>query len=371
MTGNGTERFLSRRERRRLQAQQESAQAETSEPEELSDSSSQNVDESPAEDLTLIDESAIEISPYDEHGKLRSRREIRELRQRAIEELKRQREAESPEPTVDVPTEALSLEELQEISESQGDEPRPVAVSTDPNSGEESGESETEPARERDPEASEDILDDIDEETVKEPEVPTAPEETYSFPDIQPLEEDPPVFDDPTSRTVGNRSDEELPQEGASAFDDVIERAVADESSTVHQDSSSLILPTIPDAEALSGSIGATGELFVTGSIELPKTLGETGGHLGLQDSVGAKDAEEDPVEILDLSSMYESSEFDSAPISAKQAVSSRSAEQTGSVTPEVQKDSKKSIALALTGGGLLLVIIAGGVWLFTSGFLG
>src|SRR5690606_24916676 len=104
--------------------------------------------------------------------------------------------------------------------------------------------------------------------------------ESYSFPDIQPPEEWRSVFDDPASRVV--------PEQGSGGdFDDLISRAVAQEGATGTTNTSALILPSMPDdTGGLSGPIGATGELYVTGSIDLPKSLGETGGHASIHDSI-------------------------------------------------------------------------------------
>src|SRR5699024_2221705 len=112
-------------------------------------------------------------------------------------------------------------------------------------------------------------------------ELPDTDTEGYTFPDIQPLSVDRPVFDDPQNRSVGT---EDAPT--GTGFDDMIERAVADENTNVHSGTSSLILPEVPSSEDLSGPLGGTGELFVTGSIELPKSIGETGGHSRLQESI-------------------------------------------------------------------------------------
>ena len=40
------------------------------------------------------------------------------------------------------------------------------------------------------------------------------------------------------------------------------------------------------DTGGLTGPLGGTGELYVTGSLKLPKSLGETGGHSSLHDSI-------------------------------------------------------------------------------------
>ncbi|KUF06664.1 hypothetical protein [Leucobacter sp. G161] len=103
----------------------------------------------------------------------------------------------------------------------------------------------------------------------------------YSFPDIQPPEEWRSVFDDPSRAATITAPGE------SGDFDDLISRAVAQEGSTGGTGASALILPTHPgDTGGLTGPLGSTGELFVTGSIELPKSMGETGGHSGIHDSL-------------------------------------------------------------------------------------
>src|SRR5699024_7694519 len=124
-----------------------------------------------------------------------------------------------------------------------------------------------------------------------------------------------------------------------------------------------------PQSDDLSGPLGGTGELFVTGSIELPKSIGETGGHSRLQDSVEIP--EEDGLEALGLTDMYETGEFDSAPVSATRAVSAQYIENTGVSTPEVKTDNKKSIIWMSSGGALILVLGGLAFWAFQSGFFG
>jgi len=186
----------------------------------------------------------------------------------------------------------------------------------------------------------------------------------YSFPDIQPPEEWRSVFDDPSrAATIGSQS-----AAGGNDFDDLISRAVAQEGSTGGTGTSALILPAHPaDTGGLSGPLGATGELFVTGSIELPKSLGETGGHAALHDSVefdaflsGDHSASLPPV-----------AESGPMPVSALSAVSARRRPEVPVVAEPTKDRSKLPLVLALSGGGLIVVLAGAVVFAATQGFFG
>lgn len=201
---------------------------------------------------------------------------------------------------------------------------------------------------------------------VAEPEAEPTPEEaspeqkaSYSFPDIAPPEEWRSVFDDPTSRKV--------PDQGGQGgdFDDLISRAVAQEGTSTTAGTSALILPSMPeDTGGLTGPIGATGELYVTGSLQLPKSLGETGGHSALHDSI-----EIDPITGEESADLHMTGEGP-APVSARHAVSARAASGLPMAKPVTDR-SKLPLVLSLTGGGLLVVIVALGVWGASNGMFG
>ena len=204
-------------------------------------------------------------------------------------------------------------------------------------------------------------VEDISAEATEE----TSPEQTeYSFPNIEPPEEWRSVFDDPSTRVVptSQGSDTAVPSEG---FDDLISRAVVQEGSTGGVGSAALILPEMPDDAGVTGTLGGTGELFVTGSIEVPKSIGETGGHASLHDSVDA-----DQLDDLKMAPAgFDGG--DSGPVSARRAVSAMA--QTGVPDQaQVKQDrSRLPLILSLTGGGL--VVIVGGlvIWGATNGFFG
>lgn len=184
---------------------------------------------------------------------------------------------------------------------------------------------------------------------------------TYSFPDIVPLDDGQSVFDDPALRLLGRNANADAPAESRGDFDELIHRAVAQEGGT--SSTSALILPNMPDTENLSGSLGDTGELFVTGSIEMPKSLSETGGH-AFHDSI--------EIEPLDDLGLIEEPPADTlmAPVSAARAVSARSAQ--GSLIADSAKDkSKVPVVLIATGGVLVVGAVALIVWAASSGLFG
>lgn len=241
-----------------------------------------------------------------------------------------------------------------------------VADDSDTEEPQQPGEEATEPA-EAAGEADEPADVEQDEATpanegVAEAEVAEVEEEAeYSFPDIAPLEENRSVFDDPTVQTLPAAT------EGRGIdFEDMITRAVTEEGTAQTSGTASLILPSLPENEGLSGPLGETGELYITGSFELPKSLGETGGHSRLQDA-----GEHDPFVDAEGPKGLSIEETDSMPVSALQAVSSRAATGSGLITPETKKDNKKAIILASSGGALLILIIGGAVWAWNAGLFG
>lgn len=184
----------------------------------------------------------------------------------------------------------------------------------------------------------------------------------YSFPDIKPPEEWRSVFDDP-SRAASITAPGE-----SGDFDDLISRAVAQEGSTGGTGTSALILPSHPgDTGSLTGPLGATGELFVTGSIELPKSMGETGGHSGIHDSI-----DYDPFLTGDhTESIAAASDSGPMPVSAMSAVSARRRPEVPVVAEPTKDRSKVPLILALSGGGLIVVVAGVVVYAATQGLFG
>lgn len=191
-----------------------------------------------------------------------------------------------------------------------------------------------------------------------EPE-PESEETGYSFPDIRPPEEWRSVFDDPSSRALGEESDA-----GVGDFDSLIERAVAQEGFTGTANTAALIMPTHQDDTG-----GLTGDLFVTGSIELPQSLAETGGHSDTHDSL--KLAPILPVDEPTELPTAAASTHGPVPVSATSAVSARGRRDMPIVAPPAKESSKLPLILSLTGGGLIVVIGGLGYWAWQSGMFG
>ena len=327
----------------------------------------------------------IVIAPFDEQGRLRSRREIRLLRE---QELAKRAQA-------DLDDAVKSVEATEGSVEAANVSPAPAAVvetadaPTEPAAVVEAEIAEVESPTVVDVDAAEIHAESGDAaETVvsgavsgaetarmevvaepEEPAVPAAPvsaaasSETYSFPDIAPLDETESVFDDPTVRTVPGAGDRAANGEPDGAFDDLISRAIAEEGPASPLGTSALILPTMPAGADLSGPLGETGEVYITGSIELPRSLGETGGHSALLDSV-----EGDPLDELTFGERR-ASDPGIAPVSAASAVSARGPGL--GVTEAPKEKSKLPVVLIATGGGLVLVVVGLVVWGSVSGMFG
>lgn len=337
-------------------------------------------------------EDEIEISPLNDDGTPRSRRELRELRDRALAALAASKAAEAAaaEPQQPTSTETaaesesegldpsleetqpFSLADLREIADDQA--AAESAEAGDGHGGAADSDDDAESASEADDaSASEELLDvdvdvdvdDVDDEASASEEsaetnAPEEPKKSYTFPDIAPLDESISVYDDPALRAASGAS----AAEAGGDFDELISRAVAQEGAASTTNSSALILPNLPDTGELTGRIGETGELFITGSIELPKSLGETGSHAPLHDSL-----EGDHLDELGLGEIPTSDDLNS-PVAAKRAVSAVSAGDA-IVAQETKEQSKLPLVLILTGGGLVVAVGALLIWGASAGMFG
>ncbi|WP_353809958.1 hypothetical protein [Agromyces sp. SYSU T00194] len=108
---------------------------------------------------------------------------------------------------------------------------------------------------------------------------------------------------------------------------------------------SALILPSLPNPGAMMHP--ATGEVMVTGSIDLPRSYGSTGAHPSHIDSP-------------DLDSLFDQMEDTGggvAPISAARAVSTQTS-QRGVITPPKKEGINVPLVLAVTAGVLALGVV-------------
>lgn len=122
------------------------------------------------------------------------------------------------------------------------------------------------------------------------------------------------------------------------------------------RDASALILPVLPSLPDATGPLTRTGEILVTGSIDLPRSLGATGQHPNRFDSADmdrAFDSETDP-----NTSTVE-------PIRASQAISTHASTRE-MITPVKKTGTRLPVILAVTASVLLLGVIA----LVVAGFV-
>jgi len=129
-------------------------------------------------------------------------------------------------------------------------------------------------------------------------------------------------------------------------FDQIISRSVG--ASGAATTTNALILPVLPSVDA-TGPLTSTGEILVTGSIDLPRGLGSTGAH---PDRVDSSDLDR----LLD----GEENEFNTsevAPIRASRAVSTHTSTR-GVITPPKKRGGKLPIILMITAGVLAVGVI-------------
>lgn len=378
------ERPLTRRERRMREMVETGAVPTIEAAEQQLREAAENEQNPPAETPVPVDD--IEISPVDEQGRPRTRREMRELREQALAARAAaaapqsapasddaetggapasEVEAEAPaaEPETPTASEAPSEPEVT-APEEPAKSPEPTDVSleaTQPLSVEELRELQAETTE---PAGTEPRVKASEEEEDAAEDEPEASPTAYSFPDITPLDDHVSVFDDPAQRTNPTAPAQPGGNGESGDFDELISRAVAQESATTTTNTSALILPSLPDTGDLSGPLGGTGELFITGSISLPKSLGETGGHVPLSET-----GEADHLEDLGYDTVPATSN-PILPVSASRAVSAVGA--SGPVVKQETKEkSKLPLVLIVTGGGLVLAVAALIVWGVSSGMFG
>lgn len=120
---------------------------------------------------------------------------------------------------------------------------------------------------------------------------------------------------------------------------------------------SALILPSIPLQGSSSGPLTSTGEILITGSYDLPRSLGSTGHHPGNFDS-----SDLDQSDDHDDAGGYNSTV---APVSASRAVSTH-ASNRGLVAPPQKSGNSLPTVLAVTAA----VLAAGVLALFVLGYV-
>ena len=160
----------------------------------------------------------------------------------------------------------------------------------------------------------------------------------------------PPIEHLAITEELDSKSKEEVD----ASFDELIARGVA--STGAVTTTNALILPTTGAGAVVEGRAD-TGEVIVTGTFELPRSLGSTGQHPNLYDSPDV----DRYVERIDR----EQPAADSEPVRASSAVSTHAA-GTAMIAPQKKRGISAPVVLAITAAVLLVASIA----LFIGGFV-
>ncbi|MCM6763458.1 hypothetical protein NB037_13605 [Rathayibacter sp. ZW T2_19] len=153
---------------------------------------------------------------------------------------------------------------------------------------------------------------------------------------------------------ITDELDSKSKEEVDASFDELIARGVA--STGAVTTTNALILPTTGAGAVVEGRAD-TGEVIVTGTFELPRSLGSTGQHPNLYDSPDV----DRYVDRIDR----EQPAADSEPVRASSAVSTHAA-GTAMIAPQKKRGISAPVVLAITAAVLLVASIA----LFIGGFV-
>ncbi|WP_187978090.1 hypothetical protein [Mycetocola sp. JXN-3] len=134
----------------------------------------------------------------------------------------------------------------------------------------------------------------------------------------------------------------------ATGFDDIIARGV-DTTGGSSTTTNALILPSVPGSGPLSGPVLGSGEVIVTGTIDLPGSLSNTNqNRLEKGDLDTMFDHDEDPQPVTAGN-----------PVSASRAVSSHTATRDVIAPPAPVKNNRLLMTLSVTAGVLAVALVA------------
>ncbi|MCU1407926.1 MAG: hypothetical protein JWM23_6 [Microbacteriaceae bacterium] len=208
--------------------------------------------------------------------------------------------------------------------------------------------------------------DDIPEDVVDDDDAIAGNEEraagtSYEMPSAPALSLPPQAINTPLNPPVGHWSiDRDVDEhtqvlDQSQPFDQLLSRGVA--AGGIPTTTNALILPSIPQQGNSSGSLTSTGEILITGSIDLPRSLGSTGQHPNHFDSSEMDHLEDQLDEAGPTTSV--------APVSASRAVSTHTSTR-GVMTPPKKRAASLPVILAVTAGVLLVGVLA----LFAAAYL-
>ncbi len=117
-----------------------------------------------------------------------------------------------------------------------------------------------------------------------------------------------------------------------------------------------LVIPSLPSEELLR-PLGSTGEILITGTIDLPRSMGSTGAHPERYDH-------SDVDALLEASDREDSADNDSAPVRAIRAVSTHTGAGAVLEAAKPHAGSRVPLILAISGAaiavGVVVLVVAG-----------
>jgi hypothetical protein len=152
-----------------------------------------------------------------------------------------------------------------------------------------------------------------------------------------------PLFQSPAERA--RTSSDQLP----SSFDDLISLRNAAAANSIST-TSALVLPTVPGSGDVGTALDETGEVIITGSIDLPASFGSLG-------------APATGLESTDLDALLDRSEVeqqgsDVAPVAASRAISTNTS-NTSLIAPPKRARANAPVVLAVTAGVLAVGVVS------------
>lgn len=160
--------------------------------------------------------------------------------------------------------------------------------------------------------------------------------------------------DDTYVPPVGHWSTQALIDDGEQAQENIVARDVGATSGAIT--TSALVLPSMPTGENIMGPLSGTGEILITGSINLPSSMGSTGVHPARYDH--------SDVDALLEADDREDSDPESAPVRAIRAISTNTSSGDVINSMKPQKTSRLPLILIVSAAvmavGVVVLLVAG-----------
>jgi hypothetical protein len=157
------------------------------------------------------------------------------------------------------------------------------------------------------------------------------------------------IADEPVAapKPVGHWTDQlNVPLDRAEPFDQLLSRGGV--SHGVPTTTNALILPMLPDTGPLGNPLANSGDVIVTGSVDLPRSVGATGVHPSQIDSS----------DVDRLFDQVEDGAGVGAPVAATRAISTQNAARA-MMAPPKKEGMNVPLVLAVTAGVLALGVVA------------